>query len=122
MRPRLARFRAGGAPRCRSRWDNSKKRRPRRTGRRNQAQRRRLRAGDAAGAMMGSDETGEALSGGRHPAARRAGWRGGPAGGEFLIVRRPDDPDDPLAGVWGLPAITLLDGEDERAAVARAGR
>ena len=45
-----------------------------------------------------------------------------PAGGEFLIVRRPDDPDDPLAGVWGLPAITLLDGEDERAAVARAGR
>jgi 8-oxo-dGTP diphosphatase len=50
-------------------------------------------------------------------------WRPGrPAGGEFLIVRRPDDPDDPLAGVWGLPAITLLDGEDERAAVARAGR
>jgi hypothetical protein len=47
---------------------------------------------------------------------------GGEAGGEFLIVRRPDDPDDPLAGVWGLPAITLLDGEDERAAVARAGR
>ena len=44
------------------------------------------------------------------------------AGGEFLIVRRPDDPGDPLAGVWGLPAVTLLDGEDERAAVARAGR
>jgi hypothetical protein len=44
------------------------------------------------------------------------------AGGEFLIVRRPDDPDDPLAGAWGLPAITLLDGEDERAAVVRAGR
>jgi 8-oxo-dGTP diphosphatase len=42
--------------------------------------------------------------------------------GEFLIVRRPDDPDDPLAGVWGLPAVTLLDGEDERAAVVRAGR
>jgi 8-oxo-dGTP pyrophosphatase MutT (NUDIX family) len=42
--------------------------------------------------------------------------------GAFLIVRRPDDPDDPLAGAWGLPAITLLDGEDERAAVARAGR
>jgi hypothetical protein len=40
----------------------------------------------------------------------------------FLIVRRPDDPDDPLAGAWGLPAITLLDGEDERAAVVRAGR
>jgi 8-oxo-dGTP diphosphatase len=43
-------------------------------------------------------------------------------GGEFLIVRRPDDPDDPLAGAWGLPAVTLLDGEDERAAAARAGR
>ena len=56
---------------------------------------------------------------------RRPGGQAGeaaPAGGEFLIVRRPDDPDDPLAGVWGLPAITLLDGEDERAAVARAGR
>ena len=47
---------------------------------------------------------------------------GAPAGGEFLIVRRPDDPGDPLAGAWGLPAVTLLDGEDERAAVARAGR
>ncbi|HTR91530.1 MAG TPA: hypothetical protein VMI73_07295 [Trebonia sp.] len=41
---------------------------------------------------------------------------------EFLIVRRPEDPDDPLAGLWGLPAITLLDGEDEVAAVSRAGR
>ena len=47
---------------------------------------------------------------------------GGPASGEFLIVRRPDDPGDPLAGAWGLPAVSLLDGEDERAAVARAGR
>ncbi len=45
-----------------------------------------------------------------------------PPGGEFLIVRRPDDPDDPLAGAWGLPAVSLLDGEDERAAAARAGR
>jgi hypothetical protein len=41
---------------------------------------------------------------------------------EFLIVRRPEDPDDPLAGLWGLPAITLLDGEDEVAAVGRAGQ
>jgi hypothetical protein len=41
--------------------------------------------------------------------------------GAFLIVRRPDDPADPLAGAWGLPAVTLLDGEDERAAVVRAG-
>src|ERR1700757_3675259 len=47
---------------------------------------------------------------------------GGPAAGEFLIVRRPDDPDDPLAGAWGLPAVSLRDGEDERAAVVRAGR
>jgi 8-oxo-dGTP diphosphatase len=46
----------------------------------------------------------------------------GRPGGAFLIVRRPDDPDDPLAGAWGLPAVTLLDGEDERAAVVRAGR
>src|ERR1700757_1413960 len=43
-------------------------------------------------------------------------------GGTFLAVRRPDDPDDPLAGLWGLPAVTLRDGEDERAAAARAGR
>jgi 8-oxo-dGTP diphosphatase len=47
---------------------------------------------------------------------------GGLPAGEFLVVRRPDDPDDPLAGVWGLPAVTLLDGEDEEAAVVRAGR
>jgi hypothetical protein len=44
------------------------------------------------------------------------------AAGEFLVVRRPDDPDDSLAGVWGLPAVTLLDGEDEETAVVRAGR
>jgi 8-oxo-dGTP diphosphatase len=44
------------------------------------------------------------------------------AGVEFLIVRRPHDPGDPLAGLWGLPAVTLVDGEDERAAVVRAGR
>jgi predicted TIM-barrel fold metal-dependent hydrolase len=44
------------------------------------------------------------------------------ADGTFLAVKRPDDPDDPLAGVWGLPAITLTDGEDERSAVARVGR
>jgi len=44
------------------------------------------------------------------------------AAGAFLIVRRPDDPGDPLAGLWGLPAVTLRAGEAERAAVARAGR
>jgi ADP-ribose pyrophosphatase YjhB (NUDIX family) len=43
-------------------------------------------------------------------------------GGAFLVVKRPDDPEDPLAGVWGLPAVTVADGEDERAAVVRAGR
>ena len=46
----------------------------------------------------------------------------GRPGGAFLVVRRPDDQDDPLAGAWGLPAITLLDGEDERSGVVRAGR
>jgi hypothetical protein len=47
----------------------------------------------------------------------------GPDGaGAFLVVRRPDDPADPLAGAWGLPAVTLSDGEDERGAVIRAGR
>ena len=48
---------------------------------------------------------------------------GGAAGpGAFLVVRRPDDPADPLGGAWGLPAVTLRDGEDERGAVIRAGR
>ena len=42
--------------------------------------------------------------------------------GTFLAVRRPDDPRDPLGGLWGLPAITLRDGEDEPDAVVRAGR
>jgi uncharacterized protein len=46
----------------------------------------------------------------------------GPQAGTFLLVKRPDDPADPLAGVWGFPAVTLADGEDERAAVVRAGR
>jgi len=46
----------------------------------------------------------------------------GPGDGTFLLVRRPDDPGDPLAGVWGFPAVTLRPGEDELAGVARAGR
>src|ERR1700722_3100629 len=46
----------------------------------------------------------------------------GPEAGTFLVVKRPDDPADPLAGVGGFPAVTLADGEDERAAVIRAGR
>jgi hypothetical protein len=46
----------------------------------------------------------------------------GPDDGTFLVVRRPDDPADPLAGAWGFPAVTLAAGEDELAGVARAGR
>jgi uncharacterized protein len=44
------------------------------------------------------------------------------ADGAFLVVRRPDDPADPLAGVWGFPAVTLAEGEDELSAVIRVGR
>ena len=29
----------------------------------------------------------------------------GPEAGTFLVVKRPEDPGDPLAGVWGLPAF-----------------
>ena len=47
---------------------------------------------------------------------------GAASAAEFLVVRRPADPADPLAGAWGLPAVTLRDGEDERGAVIRAGR
>jgi predicted TIM-barrel fold metal-dependent hydrolase/ADP-ribose pyrophosphatase YjhB (NUDIX family) len=46
----------------------------------------------------------------------------GPEAGTFLLVRRPDDPADPLAGVWGLPAVTLAPGEGELDGVIRAGR
>lgn len=42
--------------------------------------------------------------------------------GRFLVVKRPADPVDPLAGVWGLPAVTLRQGEDELAAAERTGR
>ena len=42
--------------------------------------------------------------------------------GTFLLVRRPDDPADPLAGVWGFPAVTLAPGEGELDGVTRAGR
>jgi 8-oxo-dGTP diphosphatase len=42
--------------------------------------------------------------------------------GRFLVVKRPEDPRDPLAGVWGLPAVTLRAGEDERGAAERVGR
>jgi ADP-ribose pyrophosphatase YjhB (NUDIX family) len=45
----------------------------------------------------------------------------GPRDGTFLLVRRPDDPADSLAGAWGLPAVTLAPGEGELNGVARAG-
>jgi predicted NUDIX family NTP pyrophosphohydrolase len=43
------------------------------------------------------------------------------AGGEFLVVRRPGDPADPLAGAWGFPAATRQPGEDALAAAHRIG-
>lgn len=70
----------------------------------------------AAGAMM------VAMKPVKHSVAVAVREAGSPSGGAFLVVRRPDDPDDPLAGLWGLPAVTLAEGEDERAAVVRAGR
>src|SRR5215472_6202373 len=41
--------------------------------------------------------------------------------GEFLVTQRPDDPADPLAGVWGFPGVTRRDGETARAAAHRIG-
>ena len=41
--------------------------------------------------------------------------------GAFLAVRRPPD-DDRLPDVWGLPAVTLAEGELPEAAVRRLGR
>lgn len=40
---------------------------------------------------------------------------------EVLTVRRPED-DEELAGLWGLPAATLGEGEAWSEAVARTGR
>jgi ADP-ribose pyrophosphatase YjhB (NUDIX family) len=39
----------------------------------------------------------------------------------LLIVRRPDD-DESLPGLWGLPAVSLADGESEEDAVRRVGQ
>jgi 8-oxo-dGTP diphosphatase len=41
--------------------------------------------------------------------------------GAFLVTQRPDDPSDPLAGIWGFPAVTRRPGEDERTAAERIG-
>jgi 8-oxo-dGTP diphosphatase len=43
-------------------------------------------------------------------------------GNKFLVVQRPNDPEDRPAGVWGFPAVTLQPGEDERAAAHRVGK
>src|SRR5579875_3528196 len=40
---------------------------------------------------------------------------------ELLIVKRPDDKDGPLAGVWGFPATTLRENETEIEAARRIG-
>ena len=42
--------------------------------------------------------------------------------GEFLVVKRPIDPDDDLAGVWGFPAVTLRDDEVEVDGINRAAK
>jgi len=41
--------------------------------------------------------------------------------GAFLVTQRPDDPGDPLSGVWGFPAATRRPGEGERSAAERIG-
>jgi 8-oxo-dGTP diphosphatase len=41
--------------------------------------------------------------------------------GGILLVRRPEG-DESLPGVWGLPAISLVEGESEEEGVRRAGR
>lgn len=42
--------------------------------------------------------------------------------GTFLVVKRPADPADPLAGAWGFPAVSPGPDEDDQAAVLRTGR
>lgn len=41
--------------------------------------------------------------------------------GEFLAVKRADDPSDDLAGVWGFPAVSLKEGENHAEAALRVG-
>lgn len=41
--------------------------------------------------------------------------------GEFLIVKRPEDEEGPLAGVWGFSAVTLKENESEVKAARRVG-
>lgn len=42
--------------------------------------------------------------------------------GLVLAVRRPDEPGEELPGVWGLPAVTLREGEAPEEGVRRLGR
>ena len=42
--------------------------------------------------------------------------------GLILVVLRPDEPGEELPGVWGLPAVTLRDGESPEDGVRRLGR
>src|SRR3990172_2554391 len=42
--------------------------------------------------------------------------------GLLLAVRRPDEPGEELPGAWGLPAVTLSDGESPEEGVRRLGR
>ncbi len=41
---------------------------------------------------------------------------------DFLAVKRPNDPNDDLAGVWGFPAVTLREDEIEIDGVQRAAK
>ena len=42
--------------------------------------------------------------------------------GLVLAMRRPDEPGEELPGVWGLPAVTLREGESPEEGVRRLGR
>lgn len=39
-----------------------------------------------------------------------------------MAVKRPEDEDEPFAGMWGLPAATVAMGETPEEAVRRLGR
>ncbi|MEX0930193.1 MAG: NUDIX hydrolase, partial [Candidatus Paceibacterota bacterium] len=41
--------------------------------------------------------------------------------GQFLSVKRPDNPQDPIGGMWGLPAVTMNEGEIPEDAARRVG-
>lgn len=43
------------------------------------------------------------------------------ADGLVFAVKRPDEPGEELPGVWGLPAVTLQDGETPEQGVRRLG-